>query len=288
MPYYFTGLARVARTTGYPVIEVDGWEKRGHGPMLGAKTIKCHHTAGGANGNFPSMGTVLNGRTGLSGPLSHYGLGRDGTIYVIAAGLTYHAGASRTVEEGNSYSIGIEAENTGDGTEPWGAKQLDSYVKLCRALVDEFGLDVSKVQGHKETAIPLGRKPDPRGIDMDDFRAWVKRGYYIKATVTPTASPTEQDGFDMASLADLRIIVTKAIDTAVSKLATANQVNSVYIRQREYQASTDEQIRQLAEATKTTIDYGKVKEAAKAGASAAIAEGVTIEGTATVELKAAE
>ncbi|GAA2555850.1 hypothetical protein HD598_002184 [Neomicrococcus aestuarii] len=108
-----------------------------------------------------------------------------------------------------------------------------------------------------------------------------------KPTVTPT-STTAKDEIDMASLADLRIIVTKAIDTAVSKLATANQVNSVYIRQREYQASTDEQIRQLAEATKTTIDYGKVKEAAKAGASAAIAEGVTIEGTATVELKAAE
>lgn len=179
MPFY-TGLARVARKTGYPVVEVAGWKTRGHGPMKGCKTIVAHHTAtpAKAKGNYPSLAVVRDGRKGLPGPLSQYGLGRDGTIYVIAAGLSYHTGQTWKPEQSNSYAIGIEAENDGRGQE-WSDEQLDSYVKLCRALIDEFKLPVSAVMGHKEIAKPKGRKPDPDGISMAEFRKAVERGYWI-------------------------------------------------------------------------------------------------------------
>lgn len=176
-----TGLARVARKTGYPVVEVSGWKKRGHGQMSTVRSIMAHHTAGAAGGNYPSLAVVRDGHGGLKGPLAHYGLGRDGTIYVIAAGLCYHAGAVSSTAYRNAHSIGIEAENTGTG-QTWPTVQLDAYVKLCKALIDEFKLPVSAVIGHKEAATPRGRKIDPNfsspSLSMADFRRAVTAGSY--------------------------------------------------------------------------------------------------------------
>lgn len=169
---YLTALASIARRTGYPVVERPGWKKRGRGPMAGVKSIICHHTAGGARGNYPSLGVVQNGRAGLPGPLAQLGLGRDGTIYVIAAGRASHAGVVDTTAHSNSYAIGIEAENTGRG-EKWSDKQMDAYAKLCRELCDHYGVPISQVRGHKEVARPRGRKPDP-SFNMDNFRGMVK------------------------------------------------------------------------------------------------------------------
>lgn len=187
---WLTGLARVAQKTGYRVVEVEGWKTRGHGPMNTITTIVAHHTAGSIKGgNAASLGVVTNGRPGLKGPLSHYLLARDGTIYVVAAGLSWHTGAVRNQAWSNSKAIGIEAENNGLG-EPWSERQIDSYAKLCAELVREFGLEVSDVRAHKEICAPVGRKPDPNfsgnpGFTMDAFRARVADA--LKGKVTPTA-----------------------------------------------------------------------------------------------------
>lgn len=190
-----TGLARVARTTGYPVVEVEGWEKRGHGEMSTIKSIMVHHTAGAANGDYPSLRVVRDGHGSLAGPLAQLGLGRSGTIYIVAAGLCYHAGAVGRDAWKNSHSIGIEAENTGTGQE-WPAAQLDAYVKLCKALIDEFGFTSSAVIGHKEAAVPAGRKIDPNfsnpKITMAEFRAYVDQGSYGEsvAPLKPSTGPS--------------------------------------------------------------------------------------------------
>src|SRR5699024_11298349 len=47
--------------------------------------------------------------------------------------------------------------------------QVDAYAKLCKALIKEFGLSTSRVRGHKEVAVPRGRKPDPT-LNMSQFR----------------------------------------------------------------------------------------------------------------------
>jgi hypothetical protein len=167
-----TNLATVARRTGYPVEEVTGWKERGHGGMLSVDGVTCHHTAnGGARGDAPSLGVVRTGRPGLSGPLAHFVLGVSGTIYVVAAGLCYHAGVSRKVSYGNGHRIGIEAEAKGvPGTaSDWPDLQMDSYARLCRALSEEYRFPVGQVLGHKETAFPPGRKSDPT-FGMDAFR----------------------------------------------------------------------------------------------------------------------
>ncbi|SEU26138.1 peptidoglycan recognition protein family protein [Nonomuraea wenchangensis] len=168
MPF-LTQLADVARRTGSPVTEVAGWRTRGHGPQPEVQGVVCHHTAGPAGGgDYPSLAVVRDGRPGLDGPLSHFGLGRSGRIYVIAAGRCWHNAPSTSPWHDNSSSLGIEAEN--NGTQPWPAAQRESYVRLCAELCRAFGLPASRVKAHREVNTA---KPDPHSIDMNDFRASV-------------------------------------------------------------------------------------------------------------------
>lgn len=189
MATMFTGLARVAKKTGYPVEEVDGWETTGHGGMTSCKTIVIHHTAGADNGDdYNSFGTVKNGRPGLPGPLAQLGIGRNtGTVYVFAAGRAWHAGEVGKTAHNNHNAIGIEIENNGLG-EKYSAAAYGSAVALAGELVQEFELSVSDVLGHKEIAVPKGRKIDPSfGMDKfrDDVRAYIAGG---KGNVKPAAS----------------------------------------------------------------------------------------------------
>ncbi|MGD9531462.1 N-acetylmuramoyl-L-alanine amidase [Pseudonocardia sp.] len=167
-----TDLAQACRASGLPVTEVAGWASRGRGQMSGVRTVVCHHTAGPATGEFPSLNVIRDGRPGLAGPLSQLGLGRSGRVYVIAAGLCSHTGVTFHPDQGNRFAIGIEAEAT--GTAAWPRVQLDAYAGLCAALTLHYGLGVGRVLGHKEIAAPAGRKIDPN-FDMDEFRRSVAR-----------------------------------------------------------------------------------------------------------------
>ncbi len=173
MAFELTWLPAVLVRAGLKVAEQPGWVNRGLGSMAGARGVMCHHTAGSPNGNMPSLNVITNGRPGLPGPLSQLGLGRDGTWFIIAAGRANHAGRGewRGITAGNSTFIGIEAENS--GTEPWPAVQLDAYRRGCAALLGHMGAPADMCVGHKEWALPRGRKPDPHSIDMDAFRAEV-------------------------------------------------------------------------------------------------------------------
>lgn len=169
---YLTNLATIARQAGLAVVEQGGWQSRGHGGMTDVRAVICHHTAGGA-GNAASLTVVRDGRSDLPGPLSHFLLAKDGTVYVVAAGLCYHAGATLAAWQSNAHTIGIEAERSVadiNARVPWPERQLVAYAKLCRALQDAFG--GVPVLGHKEICSPPGRKIDP-DFDMAAFRGRV-------------------------------------------------------------------------------------------------------------------
>lgn len=188
-----TELARVARDAGLTVIEESGWKTRGYTyrgvryEMGKINGVACHHTAGS-----DSRAVVRNGRPGVPGPLSHILLRRDGTVVIISAGLANHAGKVRRAEWSNSHMIGIEAENLGTG-QNWPDVQIDAFVRLCAALIDEFDLDVADVLGHKEICAPVGRKTDPYfknpAMTMDQFRGFVKQGYYLKSGKPSASKP---------------------------------------------------------------------------------------------------
>ncbi|WP_413456005.1 N-acetylmuramoyl-L-alanine amidase [Glutamicibacter sp. FR1] len=186
----FTGLARVANKTGFPVEEVPGWKNTGHGGMDSCSTIIIHHTAGSDNGkDYNSYNTVKNGRPGLPGPLAQFGIGRNtGKQIIFAAGRAWHAGKVGKTAHDNSNAIGIEIENNGVG-EKYSDNTYNSAVALTGELVKEFKLNVDKdVLGHKEVAVPRGRKIDP-SFSMGKFRADVKA--YISGDVKPAGKPSK-------------------------------------------------------------------------------------------------
>lgn len=195
MPW-LTNLDDVARRTGFPVVEVRGWKTRGRESQYRVDGIVCHHTAGPAgNGDYPSLAVVRDGRAGLPGPLSHFGLGRSGTIYVIAAGRCNHNAPSTSTYHTNSRSLGIEAEN--NGRQQWPSVQLQSYKRLCAELCKEFDLHPTRVKGHKEVNTS---KPDPHSVNMNAFRSDVAD--IMEGADLPLNS---------TDLAKVRAIVEKAI-----------------------------------------------------------------------------
>lgn len=172
MIFSLTWMPAVLETAGLKVALDPGWESRGRAEIGDVVGVICHHTVGPRQGNMPSLRTLRDGRGDLPGPLSQLGLGRDGTFYVIAAGRCNHAGkgAWQGLKDGNGHFIGIEAENTGGADDlPWPRVQLDAYRRGVAAILGHIGRSARFCAGHKEYALPNGRKTDP-SFDMDAFR----------------------------------------------------------------------------------------------------------------------
>lgn len=180
-----TWLPDVLRDAGLSVEVEPGWETRGADTM-DPHGIIAHHTASSPKQSNRSVYDLLvRGRVGpldnpkVPGPLCHLALSRAGTWHVIAAGKANHAGAGEWRGFARSTSmIGIEALNHGNWVpfptrEPWPQVQLESYAEGCAALLRHLRAPVEMLCAHREWALPPGRKPDPSGIDMHDFRGRV-------------------------------------------------------------------------------------------------------------------
>lgn len=193
MAFSLVWMPSVLRAAGLKVAVVDGWEGRGLGDVGQTLGVLCHHTAGSKNGNMPSLQLLTHGRPDLQGPLTQLGLGRDGTYYVVAAGRCNHAGPGiwNGIIKGNTHFIGIEAEHTGLVDDPWPDVQVEAYRRGAAALLKHAGLDAGCCAGHREYALPQGRKPDPT-LDMVAFRAAVARvldGSAAPFVLIPSAEP---------------------------------------------------------------------------------------------------
>lgn len=156
------------RKHGLDVEEVPGWQVRGHGDFTALEGGLAHHTAtpSKAAGDYPSLQVVRDGRSDLPGPLAQIGLGRSGKVYLIASGVAWHAGKVDDAAYSNFRAVGVEAE--ADGYSAWPDGQYAAYVLLWATLTVE-GIVTRPVRGHKEAAIPYGRKPDPN-LDMGKMR----------------------------------------------------------------------------------------------------------------------
>lgn len=205
MSYRLTWLKPVLSAAGLKVAPVPGWETRGLGDAGEPRGVICHHTAGSAQGIMPSLGVVTNGRParghvpGLRGPLSQLGLGRDGTFFLIAAGFAQHAGPGRWegIDTGNSSFIGIEAENcgtrdaAGNEDDPWPAVQSEALRRGVAAILTHIGANSRMCCGHKEFALPAGRKDDPL-FAMAGFRDDVAAIMAGKGAVRPPIPATDE------------------------------------------------------------------------------------------------
>ena len=132
---------------------------------------------------MPSLNILTYGRSDLRNSLCAFGIARSGRIYVVAAGKSWHAGPVNDIRMSNYQAFGLEVENNGVG-ERWPAAQLESYARLCAELCRAFNIPPTMVQGHKEVCSPRGRKIDPAGIDMNQFR---------RVVAARLANPQEDD-----------------------------------------------------------------------------------------------
>lgn len=198
MTYKLTWLADVLRAAGCTVYEVDGWQTRGRGDVGTIDAVVAHHTGPGKDENLLKL--ILNGRPDLAGPLSQLFLDRKGAYHVLAAGRCNHAGnGSWHGASGNSDTIGIEAANAGDGKDQWPPEQMRWYIIGVAAILKHLKKDELGVAGHKEFALPRGRKIDPT-FDMFAFREEVasalvamERGKKVAGVVNmPAPVPPKQ------------------------------------------------------------------------------------------------
>ncbi|WP_109527271.1 MULTISPECIES: N-acetylmuramoyl-L-alanine amidase [Nocardia] len=169
-----TWLADVLRAEGLKVIEQGAWLSSGHDDFSDIRGVLCHHTAGGGTSDWL---IVQNGRPDLEGPLAQLVLERDGTFRVIAAGVCWHAGRGSwpgwPTNNANYHTIGIEAVNSGTGSQEWPAVQLDAYKRGCAAILRRIGRSANDCVAHREYSSE--GKIDPYGIDMDAFRRDVQK-----------------------------------------------------------------------------------------------------------------
>ena len=170
-------LADCLRASGLEVVETTGWKERGADLPGLCSVVIGHHTAtprtaANAGQDIPTLGLLIRGRSDLAGPLCQLGLGRSGTYYVVAAGKANHAGKGHWAGVVNSRrTIGIEAEHPGIGG--WPEAQLAAYDLGVAAVLRQLDQDARRYAGHREWAVPAGRKVDPGGLECAQQRVRV-------------------------------------------------------------------------------------------------------------------
>jgi len=145
-------------------------------------TIVLHHTAGA--GTARDVGKQFqNPKAQVS---SHYVVDKEGLIVqpVEDEARAWHAGKSefKGRKDVNDFSIGIEMVNKGDGKDPFTDKQYQALGRLVAYLQDEYDIPRDRITGHKDVALPRGRKTDPAAnfsydrLDKEIARAKGKGG----------------------------------------------------------------------------------------------------------------
>ncbi len=173
-----TWMAEAFRRSGLRVKEVKGWRTAGRPYSFAPRGVVFHHTASSRKaGPAPALGICVKGRSDLPGPLCNVMVGRDGTVFVIAAGRANHAGFGgpwRNIpkDSGNQYTAGVEVENDGVG-EPWSEELLDCCAVVFATLLLGLRRKPEWLCGHKEWA-PT-RKIDPKPVDMRAYRRRVQK-----------------------------------------------------------------------------------------------------------------
>lgn len=103
---------------------------------------------------------------------AHYLIDRDGTVYQLVheEDVAWHAGVSswQGRDNVNAFSVGIELVNANTGFDPYSEPQQAACAQLVRAICAERGIAPYDVVRHADVA--PGRKNDPLGLDMDEFR----------------------------------------------------------------------------------------------------------------------
>lgn len=152
--------------------------REGHGAWGGVNGFIWHHTgADVGNGLTYAQGTLWNGISGLPGPLCHFSIGTDGTVYLVGWGRANHAGGGDPVVlnhvinedysgqlhptkgnsngvDGNAHFYGVEIQYS--GSHKMTNAQYQAALKLSAAVLDfhvardGWGKDAKSIIAHGE------------------------------------------------------------------------------------------------------------------------------------------
>ncbi|WP_239127738.1 peptidoglycan recognition protein family protein, partial [Asanoa siamensis] len=168
-------LGDVLRAAGVQVVEEGNWRARMVSGSFNPIGVLWHHTAATSSpGNpHPALGTCINGRPDLQGPLCQALVDYNGVFHLISGGRANHAGASRgsgpiPAGDGNTLLIGWEIDYNGVNQSMTNA-QYQASLTATAAVLKQLGRDASYARGHRETSTT--GKIDPSFIDLNVMRA---------------------------------------------------------------------------------------------------------------------
>jgi len=222
---------------GIKYVEVKSWEthnRNSKGPWGGVNGFIWHHT--GADTSNPAAyaaGTLYDGISGLPGPLCHFGLAPDGTVYLVGWGRANHAGGgdpavlNHVINEdytgqlkptkgnsngvdGNAHFYGVEIMYS--GSHKMTDAQYKTALKLSAAICEFHGWSEKSVIAHGEWS---SDKWDPgyasgKIMNMVEVRADVKAVKAAGPKPTTTPPPTTPE--------------TPVVDKPTPKTATYKEV----------------------------------------------------------------
>lgn len=194
--------------------EVKSWEthnRAGHGAWGGMNGFIWHHTGADVKDAAGYAGSTLyNGLSTLPGPLCHFGLAPDGTVYLVGWGRANHAGGGDPVVlnhvinedysgqlhptkgnangvDGNAHFYGVEIMYS--GSHKMTDAQYKTALKLSAAILDFHKWTEKSVIGHGEWS---NDKWDPgyasgKIMDMTKVRSDVRAT--LKAGANPAPAP---------------------------------------------------------------------------------------------------
>lgn len=104
----------------------------------------------------------------------HVMVGRNGTVFSVVHPdrTAWHAGESTFGGQRfvNRFSVGVCLSNRNDG-EPFPIGQRGAAADVCAVLCGHYGVPVERITTH--ALIAPGRKTDPVGLDLAEFREMV-------------------------------------------------------------------------------------------------------------------
>lgn len=184
------GFVKFCREHGVDVVEMPGWQSRGEGGYFDIRGVLLHHDAMGLhNDNVPQF-MSQNGESG-----SQLWIKYTGQLYVLAAGLKWHAGAGRGFRNipangGNAYCAGIETDYSGSGARPVAIDKTIHLVTKC--LVNYYRMDPQNdLALHKEYA--PDRKIDLSNFDANSWRALAGQPFNPEAPKPEPEIPEEEE-----------------------------------------------------------------------------------------------
>jgi hypothetical protein len=255
---------------GLRYVEISGWathnrnSKGAWGPVNG---FIWHHTGADVkDAKAYAAGTLYNGLSDLPGPLCHFSIGADGTVYLIGWGRANHAGGGdpavlqHVINEdytgqlhptrgnsdgvdGNAHFYGVEIQYS--GSHEMSAAQYAAARRLSAAVLDFHGWTERSVIAHGEWS---DDKWDP-GYAPGKIMAMPAVRSDVASTLR--AGPTqEEDPMAGITKADIYDAVWKTDQVAAPPDAPDAATNTTW-QPQSYLKDTNTRLRELAKKVDT-------------------------------------